>query len=1039
MSIYGSAVKNPVSTIMLFVAVIVFGIYSFIKLPVDFYPEMEYPAIMVFTSYIGANASDVERNISEPLENRLNTVTDLKQIYSTSRDNVSIVTLEFEFGTDLDEAANDVRDALGMVSSALPEEAEDPIIFKFNTNLMPILFFAITAEESYAGIENILDEKIVNPLNRIDGVGAISLIGTPKRQISVNVDPRRMEAYSMTIEQIGGVLAAENLNMPSGNIEMGQMNYPIRVQGEFESSEQIKNIVVGNFQGKTVYLKDIATVNDSLKKMGMDAKINGKPGIQMMIQKKSGANTVKIARDIKKELVKLEKTLPSDVKILTVFDTSDFINHSINNLSQTLLFAFIFVVLVVLFFLGRWRATLIIVLTIPISLIVAFIYLGVSGNTINIISLSALSIAIGMVVDDAIVVLENITKHIERGSTPREAAIYATNEVWLAVIATTLTVVAVFFPMTMVSGLAGLMFKQLGWIVTITIITSTIAAITITPMLSSKLLRLQSKKKLPGRYSHERVVVPWLNKLDNFYVKLLNWSLHHKRVIIVGAFSIFVISIILATQFVKAEFLPQADQGQISVVIELPAGTRVDETVKIARKIDQYIETEIPEKTLMSTSAGSEDEAGFAALFTKSGSNLINYSIALTTVSERERSVFEIADNLRTYLATFPEIVKYTVSTTDGGMGNSGNTVDVKIYGYNFEETTALASEVADRVKKLKGARDVTISREKSKPELRIKLDQNKMLMNGLNTATVSGIIRNRVVGLTASKYRESGNEYDIVVRFDEKFRSSISDIQSISIPTMTGSIALGEIAKIEEFWSPPNVERERRERIVKVSVTPYKVSTGQMATMIKAEIANIDRPAGVMMDVGGAYEDMEESFGDLGLLLLLSLILVYIVMASQFESLKMPLIIMASIPFAFTGVILALMITQTTLSIIAALGAIMLVGIVVKNAIVLIDFTNLMRDRGYELDEAIKLAGKSRLRPVLMTTLTTILGMLPLALSKGEGSEIWSPMGISVIGGLTFSTIVTLIIVPVIYRVVVRRAEHRKAGETEELEFMEA
>jgi HAE1 family hydrophobic/amphiphilic exporter-1 len=1039
MSIYGSAVKKPVTTIMLFAAIIVFGVYSLVKLPIDFYPEMEYPAIMIFTSYSGANASDVERNISEPIESGLNTVSNLKQIYSTSRDNVSVVTLEFEFGMDLDGAANDVRDALSMVTSFLPDGAEDPIIFKFSTNLMPILFFAVTAEESYAGIEKMLEEKVVNPLNRIDGVGAVSLIGTPTREVSVNVDPRRMEAYNLSIEQIGAILKAENLNMPSGNVEMGVMNYPLRVQGEFQESDQIKNIVLGNYDGKTIRLKDVATVNDSIREMNIDEKINGKRGISMMIQKQSGANTVQIARKVNKQLVELEKTLPSDVKIMTVFDTSEYITDSINNLSETLLFAFIFVVLVVLFFLGRWRATFIIVLTIPISLIAAFIYLKVSGNTINIISLSALSIAIGMVVDDAIVILENISKHIERGSTPRESAIYATNEVWLAVIASTLTIIAVFFPMTMVSGLTGIMFHQLGWIVTITIGASALAAISLTPMLSSKLLVLQSKRKKPGRFSHSKMVLPLLNGLDNFYVKTLKWCLHHKRFVIAVAIAVFALSIILAAMFVKAEFIPQADQGQITAEIELQAGTRVDETVKIARKIDAYIDQKIPEKELVSTSSGSDDNAGFTALFYNSGSNIINVQIALVKVSQRDRSVFEIADKFRTYLASIPEIVKFDVTTGEGGMGGTTNTVDVEIYGYDFNQTTALANEVAERLKKIKGARNVLISREKSKPELRITLDQDKMSQNGLNTAAVSSMIRNRIVGLTASQFRESGNEYDIVVRFDENFRNSINDIENIAIPTSSGLVRLGEIGKVEEFWSPPNVERKRRERLVTVSTTPYKVPLGEMANNIKAELTNVNIPSGILVDVGGAYEDLTESFADLGMLLLVSLILVYIVMASQFESLKMPLIIMVSIPFAFTGVILALLLTSTSLSIIAALGSVMLVGVVVKNAIVLVDFTNLMRDRGYELDEAITLSGRSRLRPVLMTTSTTILGMLPLALSTGEGSEIWSPMGISVIGGLIFSTTVTLIIVPVIYRVVVRRAERRMQKETEELEFMNA
>jgi HAE1 family hydrophobic/amphiphilic exporter-1 len=1039
MSIYESSVKNPVTTIMLFVAVIVFGIYSLVKLPIDFYPEMEFPAIMVFTSYNGANASDVERNISEPLEKSLNTVSDLKQITSTSRDNVSVVTLEFEYGTSLDGAANDVRDALSLVSSVLPEGAEDPIIFKFSTNMMPILFYAVTAKESYAGIENELDEKVVNPLNRIDGIGAISLLGVPTREVAINIDPRRMEAYNLSIEKIGAVLQAENLNTPSGNIEMGEMNYPLRVQGEFAESDQIRNIVLGNYEGKTIRLSDVATVNDSIRKMNIDEKINSRLGIRMMIQKQSGANTVKIARQVQKQLAGLEKTLPADVKIMKIFDTSEFITDSIRNLSETLMFAFLFVVLVVFFFLGRWRATFIIILTIPISLISAFIYLGVSGNTINIISLSALSIAIGMVVDDAIVILENISKHIERGSTPREAAIYATNEVWLAVIASTLTIIAVFFPMTMVSGMTGVMFQQLGWIVTITIGVSALAAITLTPMLSSKMMVLKSKAKIPGRFSHDRIILPWLNKLDDFYVRTLQLCLHHKRIVIGGSILLFVLSLVLAAIFVKSEFIPETDQGQITVAVEMQAGLRVDETVKIARKIDAYIDKEIPEKDLVSTSAGSDDNAGFTALFQKSGSNIINVTLALVKSSKRERSVFEIADAFRTYLSTIPEIVKYNVTTSEGGMSGSTNTVDVEIYGYNFEQTTALANEVAERLKKINGARDVSISREKSKPELRISLDQDKMSQNGLNTAIVSSMIRNRVVGLTASKFRESGNEYDIVVRFDEKFRNSVTDIENIAITASSGLVRLGEIGKVEEFWSPPNVERKRRERMVTVSTVPYKVPLGEMASNIKAEVAKMDIPEGILVDVGGAYEDLTESFSDLGMLLLISLILVYIVMASQFESLKMPLIIMASIPFAFTGVVLALLITKTTLSIIAALGAIMLVGIVVKNAIVMVDFTNLMRDRDYELDEAITRAGRSRLRPVLMTTATTILGMLPLALSKAEGSEIWRPMGISVIGGLTFSTLVTLVIVPVIYRVVVRRAETRKKKETEELDFMEA
>jgi len=1026
MSIYSNAVKNPITTLMVFIAIIIFGLYSLVKLPIDFFPEIEFPIISVFTSYPGTNAADIETNISRPLEDGLTTVSNLKQIYSQSRDNISLVMLEFEYGTDLDGAANDIRDALSLVKSALPDEAAEPVIIKFSTSMMPILVYAITANESYEGIEKLLEEKIVNHLNRIEGIGSIYLIGTPTREIGIDIDPVRLEAYNISVEMIGSILQAENLNMPAGNVEMGKSDYPLRVQGEFEESDQIKNIVIGSFRGRTIYLKDVATVSDTIKKMTVDQKIDGKQGIRMMVMKQSGANTVQIVKKINKELNKLQKNLPGDISMMEIFNTSQFITDSVNNLAKTLMFALIFVILVVLFFLGRWRATFIVVLTIPISLIVSFIYLRISGNTLNIISLSALSIAIGMVVDDAIVVLENITKHIERGSTPREASIYATNEVWLAVIATTLTVVAVFFPMTMVSGLTGIMFRQLGWIVSITIVTSTVAAISLTPMLSSIMLRLKPKQSNPGPFSYERTILPFLDWLDNFYEKSLRWALNHKKIVIFLAFAVLVISIVLATNL-KTEFMPQADEGSISATIELQSGTRLSETSKITRKIEDYIDNNIPEKDIMATSAGTDESSGFAAIFMTSGSNAINLSMKLKNISERERSVFEIADQLRNYFENIPEIVKFDVST-EGGGGMSENIIEVEVYGYDIEKTTLLANELSEKIEEIKGATNINISRDKPKPELRIILDQNKMSQNGLNTAMVSTMLRNRVVGLTATKFREAGEEYDMVIRFKEEYRNSILHIENIIITNPLGyKVRLGDIGRVEEFWSPPNIDRKRRERVVTISVTPYKTPLGALAKEIKSVIDDTEVPSDILVEVGGAFEDQQEAFADLALLLLLSLTLVYLVMASQFESFKMPFIIMISIPFAFTGVILALLITGTSLSVIAALGAIMLVGIAVKNSIVLVDYINLMRDRGYELDEAITRAGRSRLRPVLMTAFTTILGMLPLALSTGEGSEIWSPMGISVIGGLIFSTIITMIIVPAVYRVIITRTERKQ------------
>jgi hydrophobic/amphiphilic exporter-1 (mainly G- bacteria), HAE1 family len=1024
MSIYGSAVKRPVTTILIFVAMMVIGLYSLTQLPIDLYPEIELPYLTVYTTYSGASASDIETNITRPLENALSSVSKLKEITSRSSDNISVIFLEFEYESNLDEASNDVRSNLSFVQKYLPKNAEAPVILKFNSSMMPIVYYAITASESYAGLEKILDQKVVNPLNRIDGVGSVGLSGVPGRSIYVDVDPRKMEAYNLTVEQIGNILGAENLNTPAGYIEMGKTDYPIRIEGEFAESDQINNIVVGNAGGKNIYLRDVAVVRDTIRDSRFVEKINGSKGMSLYVQKMSGANTVKVCREVAKELETLQKDLPDDVKIEKIFDSSDFIKGSIKNLTDTLMYAGIFVVLVVLFFLGRWRATFIIILTIPISLIAAFIYLFVTGNSINIISLSSLSIAIGMVVDDAIVVLENITKHIERGSTPREAAIYATNEVWLAVIVTTLTVVAVFFPLTFVKGLTGVMFKQLGMIVSITIIVSVFAAITLTPTLSSLMLKLRPVRKNAPKLSWDGSIRKFLDWLDNIYVSTVRWALHHKKVVGAVAVIVFVGSMCLFF-FIGSEFIPTHDESSASATVELQTGTKYEQSLMVADRIDSLVHAKIPEVTLISTSTGSDDQGGFASIFQAGGTHKISYTFQLKPVSERKRGVEEVAESIREIMAPMPEIINYSVSTSSNDMSMGGNTVNVEVYGYDFAATNKIAEELAAKIKTVNGAKDVTISRSKSKPELQIIFDNEKLLRYGLTTAQASTMIKNRVEGLTATQLRQFGDEYDIIVRYKKDARNTLSEVENIGISTPTGQvIRLNEIAEVKESWSPPNIERKRKERIVTVAFTPYKRALSDIVTDVQKEISTTPLPTGVLVQISGAYKDMQESQADIGLLLLVSLILVYLIMASQFESLKMPVIIMFSIPFAFSGVAIALFLTNTKLSVIAAIGAVMLIGIVVKNAIVLVDFINLVRDRGVELYEAVIVSGRSRLRPVLMTSATTILGMLPLAMSTGEGAEIWSPMGIAVIGGLVFSTFVTLIIVPVGYVIMARHGE---------------
>lgn len=1016
MSIYNTAVNKPISTLMVFLAIMVLGIASYIQLPVDQYPKMDPPYITVMATYPGANAADIEENVAKILEDQLNSVDDLKEMTSTSYDNLAVVSLEFEWEVNLDEASNDVRDAVDKAMNNLPDDIDRPTIMRFNTSMMPILIYAITAEESYPGIDKILDDKLITRLNRVDGVASVIVAGAPERVVYVDLDPNKLDAYNLTLEQIGSKILAENKDISSGNVKMGDMDYTLRVEGEFEESDQIKNIVLGTQNNKIIYLRDVANVRDTLKDITLEQSINRGRGGVLMVTKQTDANAVAVAKQAKKEIEQTLKELPTDIKFQIISDNSDFIVKSINNLQDSLMYALIFVVLVVFLFLGRWRATFIIALTIPISLIVAFIYLFATGESLNIISLSSLSIAIGMVVDDAIVVLENVTKHIDRGSRPREAAKYGTNEVWLSVIVTTLVTVAVFFPLTLVSGMTGILFKQLGWIVCITVCTSTVTAISLTPMLCSQLMKIQEKTD-GKKFSFYHFVSRMLEKLDNVYERLIRWVLVHKSVTIISMFLLFGASLFLM-KFIKTDFMPQNDQNYMNVYVKMQSGQRVEITKKVALDIDSVIRNSIPEVTLINLSYGSEEEASFASMMNSTGNNILNMRIRTVDIKERKRSVFEIADQVRGILKQFPDILQYTVTTSSGG-SMSSNSVDIEIMGHDFNTTTNLAHKIATEARSIPGAEDIKVSRDEDKSELRVVLDQDKLARHGLTTSEVGSYLRNRIYGYRNSKYKENGEEYDIIVRFDEKYRSTLSEIENIIIIDGKGEkVRLQELGTIEEFFSPPNIERKSKQRILKVSITPAAgVALGDIAQAAQTLINNLeDVPQDVTLYIGGSFEDQQESFGSLVMLLLLSLMLVYIVMAAQFESFKMPFIIMLAIPFAFTGVILALLLTNTTLSIVAALGAVMLVGIVTKNGIVLIDFINLMRERGIRLYDAIAQACRSRLRPVLMTSLTTILGMVPMALSVGEGSETWRPMGIAVIGGMVFSTIITMIIVPAVY-----------------------
>lgn len=1019
MSLYSSAVKKPVTTILVFVAVVIIGLFSLLKLPIDLYPDIDTNTIMVMTTYSGASSQDIEQNVTRPLENTLNSVEHLKHITSNSKENISIITLEFEYGYDIDVLTNSVRDKLDMVSSMLPDDAETPIIFKFSTDMIPIVLLSAQANESLPGLYKILDENVANTLARVDGVGTVSISGAPKREIHIYLDPARLEAYDLTAESVIQLVAAENKNVPGGTFDMGSDTYSLRVQGEFKDPTEMRDLVVGSKDGAVVRLSDVARIDDSVEERAQETYNNGQRGAMIIVQKQSGANSVEISNKIKKILPDIQKKLPSDVKLDYIVDTSDNIRNTINSLVETVEYALLFVVIVVFFFLGRWRATVIIALTIPISLIASFIYLLATGNTLNIVSLSALSISIGMVVDDAIVVLENVTTHIERGSDPKQAAVHGTNEVAISVVASTLTLIAVFFPLTLVTGMTGVLFRQLGWMVTIMMVISTAAALSLTPMLCSQLLRLQPVKgKLFTKFYGP--IERFLDKLDDGFQKLLGIVVKHRWITTAGALLIFFGSMQL-TKFIGSEFFPTSDNSRLGITLELPVGSRVEIAKDLTERIYKDWTKKYPEIDKFNYTVGQASTDNTYASMQSNGSHIISMNITLKPIKERTKSLTEVAALMREDLKKYPELDKYQVNVggSRGGSMSGQSTINYEIYGYDLEKTDSVAQRLKRILSSVKGTADIRISRDNYQPEYQVDFDRQKLAIYGLNLTTAANALRNRINGSTASYFREDGDEYDIKVMYDPEHRQSIEDIENILLFNAQGKgVRLKEVGTVVERFNPPTIERKDRERIITVSTVVQDRPMSDIIADAQPLIDKMEVPSGVSINLSGSYEDQQDSFRDLAILAVLIIILVYIVMASQFESFTYPGIIMTSIMFAFSGVVLILWITGTNLNVMSMIGGIMLIGIVVKNGIVLIDYITLNRERGMSITKSVLHAGKSRMRPVLMTSLTTILGMVPMAVGTGEGAEMWRPMGVAVIGGLTFSTILTLLFVPTLYTI---------------------
>ena len=1018
---------------MIFVAILVIGVFSLTKLPLDLMPNMEFPSLTVITVYPGASAIEVEEQVSKPLEAVLSSAENLVEIKSISKENVSFIQLRYEWEEDITAAANNARDLLELVKSRMPSQAYTPIIYKINASMMPILGYAVNADENYNGLEDIVEDQIASALRKVDGVGTVIYLGQPEREIRVEIDPTRMEAYGMSVAQLSMMLKANNINVPSGFVTEGAYDFSVRMPGKYESVEELENTVIKAVNGRVVRVKDVATVRDTFKETDASAFNHVGKGIALLVQKQSGANTVDVVNAVRAEIADIQKDLPSDVQIFEVIGSDELVTSSINNLSSSIWYALIFVTLVVLLFLREWKSSLIVFLTMPVSLISAFIVMNVLGYTINIFSLVALVIPIGMVVDNAIVVLENITQHIERGAMPKQAAMFGASEMGLAIAASTLTTIVVFLPLVFMGGIVGVMFKQLAVLTVTCMITSLFTALALTPMLSSVLLKPAPRggegKKHGKLYNwSERM----FQRIERVYHDFLGWAVFHKGITLVSALAIFVVVLLLG-KAVGTDYIPDIDAGSVSVQFETEQGTSHTITEQVGNQIVQLLQDNVPEVVDggIASITGQTDDGVLTAVGFKEGKNIGTIFCHLKPVDERKRSSQQIADDIRPLIEAIPEIEKVTVS---GGSAMAtaltGNRAPIEfvIYGKDIDQMNEVAFDIERKAKECPEFTNVEALVSAGNREVHILVDKDKASQMALNPGVIGIQVRENLYGAKAGAYTEDGTDYDIRIQYAPDYRNSISKLREMQVTNLLGQqVPLIAVADIQEKEGPVQIERLTQQRYVKVTSNLNGVSLGDGAKKAEQIIADLETPQGVTVSLGGQVEDQGDTFSSLTVIFVIGLLLVFMVMAAQFESLLDPFIILFAIPFTLVGVILAFLITGTTLSVVTFIGLIMLVGIVVNNGIVLVDYSNMLVRRGYTIRDAVMESGRSRLRPVLMTSMTTILGMLPMALSRGMGKELYAPLGITIIGGLLISMLVTLILVPTAYAAVHQRKLNRE------------
>jgi HAE1 family hydrophobic/amphiphilic exporter-1 len=1016
------AIHRPIFTVMLILVVLVLGFIALTRLPIDLMPDITFPTLNVSASYPNTAPEEMEQMIARPIEEAMSSVPGVEEIFSSSSQGTSTVRIMFDWGTNLDAAADDVRERLDRIIGRLPEDIDRPTLRKFDPAQMPVLMLGALSELDPIQVRKIIDQQISYRIERVPGVASIDVWGGLEREIQVNLAPDKVKALGLPLDMIISKIRQENIDIPAGTIEKGNYEIVIRIPGVYTATDEIKETIVAVREGAAIRLRDIASVEDTYRRVTRVARINETPGIRIAVYKQSGKNTVKIVEAIMKEIGRLQEDYPQ-IQFIPIRDSAKFIRSAISNVASAAMYGGLLAILVLLFFLANIRSTLVIALSIPISIIATFSLIYFNGMTLNVMSLGGLALGVGMMVDNSIVVLENIFR-MRRGGTPTlKACTEGTHEVTGAIIASTVTTVIVFLPMLFVRGSSGIMFKQLALVVTFALLCSLFVALTIVPLFSSRLLASSDNV---GRKAESKIAGKaraMYSRMEDRYKKILHYALDHRGVVLAAAVILLALSLFVM-RFIGREYLPQTDEGEVNVNVEMEVGTRLMVMDQKLKEVTQLVKKYVPELMILEEGAGSGGWRG--------GANQGSITIRLKPKSERARSTEEIAADLSRRLSQVPgALIRTRVSGGQmmfGMRGGGGQErLQVEIRGYNLDVAQALAEQVKRVVETTRGVTDVRISRLEGTPEEHLLIDRQKASEMKLSVNQVADFIQTILMGTQASQYREGGREYRILVKVKDSEKMDVTDILDLTMTNSDGqAVSLKNVINVQPKRGPQRIERRDRERIITVSAELADRDLGSAIAEVRQSLKAVPVPRDFTIGFTGDYEEQQKAFRELLISIVLAIFLVYMVMAMQYESLRDPLIVMFSVPLAIIGVVLILLLTGTTFNVETYIGCIMLAGIVVNNAILLVDYTNLLRRRDkMELREAIEEAGRRRLRPILMTALTTIIAMIPLALGLQEGSEVQSPLARAVIGGLTSSTLITLVLVPVVYSFFEKKREN--------------